>query len=383
MIAGASLAACGGGNGGGAPAPAQTANGVFKDSNVSGMNYVSGGQSGVTGADGSFTYEVGQDVTFSIGGVTIGNAPGAPVVTPIDLVPGSNSSSVEVQNIVRFLMMLDNDGDPANGITISAAVRSAADNWTAVDFTAANLAAEVNSFISDAASADGMPHNLPAGGAARGHLESTLLCNRAGGYTGLFSGDDNGPFGLVVNAVTGMVTGVAFSNTDQALLLLSGSASVSFDQTGSFVSGNTTDGSTFSGSFTGQDGITGTWENTQFAETGTFDGTRIGGDTQAVYRFTGSFQGNAAGLFTFDVDASGNVTGVAYTATSIDQPGLVVDETIGLSGTVNGTVLSATSTDGDGTITGTLDRAAGTMSGNWSDQAGLAGTFSGQGCKLN
>ena len=111
------LSACGGGGGG-----SNTATGIFKDSNVGGMTYTSGSITGVTGADGSFTYERGQPVTFSLGGVVIGTADGKEVVTPVDLVASGSSTSPEVLNIVRFFIMLDSDADPSNGISISPEV---------------------------------------------------------------------------------------------------------------------------------------------------------------------------------------------------------------------------------------------------------------------
>ena len=106
------LIACGGGGGGGGGSTSPTtATGVFKDNNVSGVTYTSGAQSGTTGSDGSFTYEVGQLVSFNLGNVTLGSASGNSVITPIDLVAGGSSSSTEVLNLVRFLLMLDTDGD--------------------------------------------------------------------------------------------------------------------------------------------------------------------------------------------------------------------------------------------------------------------------------
>jgi len=205
------LTSCGGGSGGGSGSSA-TAGGVFKDSNTSGLHYVSGSQSGTTGPDGSFTYEVGQPVTFSIGGVTIGTVVGQSVITPVDLVSGANSNSVQVQNIVRFLLMLDSDGDPTNGINISTATQAVAASWSQVNFTTANLPAALVSIISDAASADGTPHTLPDTTVAKAHLESTLLCTRAGAFRGTFSGTDTGAFGFLVDAKTGFLSGVAFSN---------------------------------------------------------------------------------------------------------------------------------------------------------------------------
>lgn len=377
------LVACGGdsgGNGGGGGAV--TASGIFKDSNVSGMGYSSGGQSGLTGADGGFTYEVGQPVTFSVGGVTIGSAAGQSVITPVDLVAGGDTSTPEVQNIVRFLLMLDTDGDPANNISISPAVQTIADTWAQVDFSAADLNAELVSIISDAASVDGTLHALPAIVSAKTHLESTLLCVRAGGYRGTFTGTDTGPFGVLVDASTGLISGFAFSNSDQALLSLSGTSAISFDQSAAFITGNASSGASFSGQFTGPDQIAGAWQ--QSPDSGTFSGARIGGAANAAFRFTGSFSGDAFGLFTMDVDASDNIQGVAYTVLAVSDG--TTDELSSFNGSLSGTVLSATILDNgvvDATITGTMDKSAGTLTGTWSDIDGNTGTFSGSGCKLN
>jgi len=375
------LNACGGSGDGGGGGGA-TAAGVFKDSNVSGMNYSSGSQTGITGTDGSFTYEVGQPVTFSVGGVTVGSTAGQSTVTPVDLVSGGSSSTPEVQNIVRFLLMLDTDGDPSNGISISAAVQTISATWKQVDFTAADLAAALASIISDAASVDSTPHALPSIAAAQSHLESTLLCTHAGAYRGTFSGDSSGPFGFLVNASTGLLSGFAYVTADQDLLSLSGTTAISFDQSAAFISGNASSSATFSGQFTGLDQVGGTWED--LPDTGTFVGNRIGGAANAAFRFTGSFTGDAFGLFTFDVDASDNVTGIAYTVLALADG--TTDEQATFNGTVSGSNLTATIVDNgvvDATITGTLDKNTGTLSGSWVDADSNTGSFSGSGCKLN
>ena len=366
------LASCGGGSGSDSGTSA-TAAGVFKDSNTSGLSYVSGNQSGTTGPDGSFSYEVGQPVTFSVGGVTIGTVSGQSVITPVDLVPGASSGSVQVQNIVRFLLMLDSDGDPTNGITVSAATQSVAANWQQVDFTTASLSTALVSIISDVASADGTPHTLPSSAAAKTHLESTLLCTRAGAFRGTFSGSDTGAFGFLVDANTGLLSGVAFSNGSQSLLTLSGSSAVSFDQTGAFVSGNASTGATFGGQFSSPNSVSGTWANAP--DSGTFAGSRIGGAANALFRFTGSFTGGDDGLFSFDVDSSDNVTGVAYSVPA--------DQLFTLTGSVSGTSIIATTSSG-ATITGTLDKVAGSIDGAWTNSTdGTSGTYVGSGCKLN
>jgi hypothetical protein len=381
------LIACGGGGGGGDDTPT-TANGVFKDNNISGISYTSGAQSGITDNDGNFVYEVGQQVSFTLGNMTLGSTSGKSVVTPIDLVPGGSSGSTEVLNLVRFLLMLDTDGDPDNGITISPAIQSAADNWSAVDFTSSDLSSELASIISDAASVDGTTHSLPDTATAQSHLESTLLCVRAGAYSGTYGGDDSGPFGVLVDAASGLVSGFAYSPFD-GLLSLSGTTAVSFDQRGAFISGNVSSGATYSGEFTDPDTLAGSWNLSATAESGTFSGRRIGGALNAAYRFTGSFSTDLSsavisnGLFSFDIDNTDNVTGVAHTIYATDG---TQNETTSLSGSLTGTALSAQILEGgavDVTISGTLSKTTGTANGTWSDAEGNSGTFSGRGCRLN
>jgi hypothetical protein len=98
----------------------ETAQGVFLDSAVEGLDYTSGSTSGTTNATGQFTYEVGNPVTFSIGGIVIGTVSGKDTITPVDLVEGATDETTPaVTNIARFLQTLDDDGDPDNGILIT------------------------------------------------------------------------------------------------------------------------------------------------------------------------------------------------------------------------------------------------------------------------
>jgi hypothetical protein len=125
-----SLGLCGcGGSGLTASPAATTATGKFIDAPVEGLQYVSGGQIGFTGPNGEFTYEVGQPVTFSVGGVVIGQAQGASVITPIELVqtanPGSTvtASTPEVVRIAQFLLTASSL--TSTGIKIDPAVSTA------------------------------------------------------------------------------------------------------------------------------------------------------------------------------------------------------------------------------------------------------------------
>lgn len=379
LFVAAALAACGGGGGDG---ETTTSTGYFKDSSVAGLTFTSGAENGTTGSDGSFTYEVGQSVSFSLGGVMIGNATGKSVVTPLDLVPNGTSSTREVVNIVRFLMMLDADGDPSNGITISSAVQSAAGSWSAVDFSATDLANELAAIIADANAADSTTHSLPDSTAAQTHLESTLKCVRSGIYQGTYSGTDRGPFAVLVDASNGLVSGFAYSSIYLRLYELTGTTAVSPDQSATFITGDVSVGASYSGSFTGPDALAGNWSLPP-SDSGTFSGSRLGSSASAVYRFTGTFTGDSHGLLIFNIDAFDNVSGVAYTA--YDNTEGVLNETISITGTLSGTSLTAEIYDGgilDARITGTLDKAAGTVSGNWSDVGNNSGTYSGTGCRL-
>lgn len=117
------LNGCGGGSyssSTGAATPAATSQGVFLDSAVEGMRYVSGSLSGYTGSDGRFGYETGQSVSFYVGDILIGEATGEAVVTPADLVPGATDQThPTVSNICQFIQSPDDDGDWSNGITIT------------------------------------------------------------------------------------------------------------------------------------------------------------------------------------------------------------------------------------------------------------------------
>ena len=109
--------------------------GIFLDSAVEGIDYTSGTLSGQTDGSGKFEYYEGSDVSFTVGGVSLGTTKGASTLTPVELVEGANSDTDSVVNIARFLQTLDADGDPSNGITITPAVsKSLKDSNASVQF---------------------------------------------------------------------------------------------------------------------------------------------------------------------------------------------------------------------------------------------------------
>lgn len=98
--------------------------GQFVDSPVGGLEYLrsnKGTELYLTNDNGEFQYQEGETVTFKIGQLTLGSAKGGATISPRDI--ASEAGSI---NVARVLQTLDDDGDPTNGITISAQVRSKA-----------------------------------------------------------------------------------------------------------------------------------------------------------------------------------------------------------------------------------------------------------------
>ena len=137
------LSACsGGGDSGPPPSTITPSIGVFEDSAVSGLHYETPTFTGTTNSAGEYEYLPSESVTFSIGGIVLGSSVAGPVITPLSLVPGAtDETNPIVTNIVRLLLTMDEDGNPDNGISISAAAVTAAANQS-VDFNAADLAAD-------------------------------------------------------------------------------------------------------------------------------------------------------------------------------------------------------------------------------------------------
>lgn len=122
------LCACGGGAGGSAGSGATTATllkGRLIDSAVSGVTYTvttTDGKTitGVTDDSGTFEYQAGETVGFSIGSIVLPSALGDATVTPVSMAKGGDGPVAS--NVAYFLQSLDFDLDPSNGITIDPRV---------------------------------------------------------------------------------------------------------------------------------------------------------------------------------------------------------------------------------------------------------------------
>lgn len=259
----------------GPTAPA-TATGRFVDGAVEGLNFSSGSQAGTTGVDGSFTYEVGQPVTFSLGGITLGTVAGKGIVTPVDLVPSASATAPEsdptVVKIVQFLLTLDADGDPSNGITIPSVVRAAAVGKT---FTFAGATdASLSAFLSGSL---GVGAPLVSASVAQAHARDSILALYVGTWSGTYAagGSPQGTWTLSIDAAGGM-TGT-FSDNASGSGTLTGTMRANSTFTLTASSGDTIVGTvdpaagTFAGTATRVGG-----------GSGTFTGTRTGGLAQVA-----------------------------------------------------------------------------------------------------
>ena len=147
---------CGGNGGGqgriaGTPQPEQT--GVLVDSPVSGVSWLTlGGGSGITTDLGEFVYvqptagTFVETVTFSIGDIVLGTVPVAPYITVVELTSSFAPTDRAATNQLIFLQSIDADQDPANGITITGATRSAAVGQS-LDFDAPDFATQVAAVV--------------------------------------------------------------------------------------------------------------------------------------------------------------------------------------------------------------------------------------------
>ena len=99
--------------------------GVFLDSAVAGVDYsTTTGLGGVTDSSGRFYYNPGDQVSFTIGGISLGSVTGAAKLTPVEVMGASGTADQKVINLSRLLQTLDADGDPSNGISINDSTKT-------------------------------------------------------------------------------------------------------------------------------------------------------------------------------------------------------------------------------------------------------------------
>jgi hypothetical protein len=400
------LAGCGGATGdlgnviGLDQGEAPTGTGIFRDSNVSGLDYVSGDIEGVTTSPdlegdvgGVFEFEIGEPVTFSIGGVTLGTAGlGNPFLTPVDLLPNANTGRRDVQNMVRFLMMLDRNNDPLDGIEISDAVRAVAQNWEQINFGALDFDELMVPIMSDVAGADNRVPELSTELEAKAHIDNTLRCSYSGAFGGTFS-DPNaviGSVGFTVDSRNGLLSGYVYRSATETYSRLNGINPLRFDgqniSTVSLTGRSVPDLDDFTVQFTTLNQINGNWDSDVTNQAGTLTGGRIDPIQSPAFRFVARYEGDDTGVISFGINRSpsdgalSNVSGELYS---------LLDGAVTFSGRLIGLTGARTLIADAQAISflGELDFESMTVSGTWEgttpERTTITGTFEGTGCQLN
>jgi len=342
-----SIGACGGGGSGAGGGVPSIATSKFLDSAVQGLTFrTTSGLTGTTGADGSFQHVPNELVTFSVGGANLGTTGGGfgAILTPAELDTYADFTRAPTLNRVRFLMMLDSDRNPNNGITISGAVRTVAANWPAINFDTVNLDADpaVTSILSDVATADGQPASLPTTTNAQNHIFATYTCIRSGLYLGSWSSTSPAGMGgnnaMIVDRL-GHITLVFTDSTWHSIAWVSSNTSISSPNSaifsGSPVSTSAALNQTYDGTFR-LTNSTNYLSGLPSMGNGNYSNTSVvvnlpNGTVGMVYQ--GTALGNSS-LIAFKMAINGtSITGVA---TGANMPAL------SLSGTASGGLLNGT-----------------------------------------
>ena len=162
--------------------------GILVDSLIVNADYTSPSYSGVTDANGKFTYKAGETVTFKIGEIalgTISNMPADGYVFMQDLVgvPRTDTTHPAVLNIARLLQSIDDDGDISTAINITNAVKSnytqAISAQTATENDLNNLVSAAGKSLVSVASAENhlnISYDVIMGAAACEFNVTTMLC---------------------------------------------------------------------------------------------------------------------------------------------------------------------------------------------------------------
>ncbi len=145
--------------------------GRFVDSPVSGLQYATASQSGVTASDGSYNYLAGEQVVFSIGDIVFPATAAIATVTPLNVFSTTNIADTRVINMARLLQSLDIDANPDNGITISPEAEASATGLS-VDFASTAFDSQVINLVGNSGSSN---TSLIGGEPALDHFQETLF----------------------------------------------------------------------------------------------------------------------------------------------------------------------------------------------------------------
>ena len=345
--------------------------GYLIDAPVNGVFYAASpsGQSGTTLSDGSFTYQSGDTVTFTVLGVSLGEAagqsggtsiPSGGIVTPFTIAnetPGSNSSNApNSAAIAAFLQTLSNvaaggtestttllmpSGSGVNALVTALAQETAGNGLTLIETIASNLSTLVSNSSLVVSPATALSDAYTAAQAASS--SQTTAGQAYANSVWKISGCSNGGCDLyLLLQANGMITGL---------------------------------------NITQNTGFGGTWmvsgNNLEIYLVipggGTASATVAGGATNATITYTPTSGSTATATITEDLGSGG--------AASIPNSGLwYANYTPSTSGRTPGQGIFILAPDG--TIVG-ITTGSSTLTGTWSGTSATAGLANGETCSLN
>lgn len=152
--------------------------GVFLDAAaVEGLNFTTDTMSGKTNADGEFSFNAGETVSFNLGGFALPSVQGAAIVSPRDIFGASDVADQRVADLSRLLQSLDVDSNTSNGILLPIGVESLTSD-TVIEFGETNFdaqAALVLSQINGAAQTDLVDTNTAEAGLTESLIDNNLI----------------------------------------------------------------------------------------------------------------------------------------------------------------------------------------------------------------
>lgn len=198
-----------------ASSPAPVVTGVFLDAAVSNMGYRTATQEGVTNNNGEFTYQIGELITFYIGGLELPSVVAASIITPLDIANTESLTDNQLINILRLLQSLDADGDASNGIEITAAAIAAG---AILDFTLPPEVFEQSPAVKELLQASGsVNQELISAEQAVAHFQTTLnLINGSSSSSSSQSSMIDVETSSSVNSSEGLVVSSSSINSNDA-----------------------------------------------------------------------------------------------------------------------------------------------------------------------
>lgn len=197
------LASCGGDSSSGSKSSERT--GIFNAGVVQGLAYSTPTYSGITDQSGTFQYKEGEQVHFSIAGIELGSADGAPVVTPVSLVDSAEDENNEtVTNIVRFLLTLDDDANSQNGIQLSASMNDLLLENPNLNFHVSDQHfTETSQYIVSELTAvtSAGSRQIVFAYRAQAYMRNALLNLYAGEWDCQYKGDASGPMYMIIDGI--------------------------------------------------------------------------------------------------------------------------------------------------------------------------------------